>query len=418
MTPLLPVLKHNLNLVLTMLRRSFPVLWLLPCLICAIHSAGITATLHPDNPWPLHIIDSTSEGADGVRLGDINHDGLPDITTGWEEGGLVRVYIHPGYANSTRPWPAVTVGTVADVEDAVFADVNGDGALEVVSSCEGGQRAMYVHSLIAGNENLLDPGAWRTQRLEAASETIQWMFCTPAVLTPEGTQCLVAGGKNENASLGYFARPNSQQQWRWNPLAKLGWVMSIRVPDMDGDGDRDILFTDRKGPSRGVRWLENPADSGADWKEHLVGGRDCELMFLDMADLDGDGQMELAVAAKDRKILIFDPLPGGQWQRFEIPFPEHTGNAKAVALADFDLDGQLDLVVSCEGAVDCSGVFWIRTSGWPNPGAVEYFDISGPRGIKFDRIECVDIDGDGDPDVLTTDERDNLGVIWYENPLQ
>ena len=30
----------------------------------------------------------------------------------------------------------------------------------------------------------------------------------------------------------------------------------------------------------------------------------------------------------------------------------------------------------------------------------------------------VDMDGDGDLDVLTCEERDNLGVIWYENPLR
>ena len=63
-------------------------------------------------------------------------------------------------------------------------------------------------------------------------------------------------------------------------------------------------------------------------------------------------------------------------------------------------------------------VFWLRTESWPDPGKVEYFDIAGPRGIKFDRIECVDLDGDGDLDVLTTDERDSLGVIWYENPTR
>ena len=38
-------------------------------------------------PWPMHIIDNTSRGADGVRLLDINNDKRLDIATGWEEGG-------------------------------------------------------------------------------------------------------------------------------------------------------------------------------------------------------------------------------------------------------------------------------------------------------------------------------------------
>ena len=28
----------------------------------------------------------------------------------------------------------------------------------------------------------------------------------------------------------------------------------------------------------------------------------------------------------------------------------------------------------------------------------------------------IDLDGDNDLDVLTCEERHNLGVIWYENP--
>ena len=49
-----------------------------------------------DEPWALHTIDNTSKGADGIRLEDVNGDGLLDIATGWEEGGVVRAYVHPG----------------------------------------------------------------------------------------------------------------------------------------------------------------------------------------------------------------------------------------------------------------------------------------------------------------------------------
>ena len=47
------------------------------------------------------------------------------------------------------------------------------------------------------------------------------------------------------------------------------------------------------------------------------------------------------------------------------------------------------------------------------------FDISGAPGIKFDLVRLLDLDGDGDLDVLTNEEqeaRTGLGVMWYENP--
>ena len=31
-------------------------------------------------------------------------------------------------------------------------------------------------------------------------------------------------------------------------------------------------------------------------------------------------------------------------------------------------------------------------------------------------VQLFDIDRDGDLEVITCEERDNLGLIWYENP--
>ena len=48
----------------------------------------------------------------------------------------MRVYINPGKHNVKDYWPAVTVGEVGDPEDSFFIDLDGDGNLDVVSSCE------------------------------------------------------------------------------------------------------------------------------------------------------------------------------------------------------------------------------------------------------------------------------------------
>ena len=42
--------------------------------------------------------------------------------------------------------------------------------------------------------------------------------------------------------------------------------------------------------------------------------------------------------------------------------------------------------------------------------------LSGSDGTKHDLVALVDLDGDGDLDAITTEEVNNLGVIWYENP--
>jgi len=48
-------------------------------------------------------------------------------------------------------------------------------------------------------------------------------------------------------------------------------------------------------------------------------------------------------------------------------------------------------------------------------------DITGMEGIKFDLIQFIDLDGDGDLDVINTEEATGgkgLRVVWYENPTR
>jgi hypothetical protein len=104
---------------------------------------------------------------------------------------------------------------------------------------------------------------------------------------------------------------------------------------------------------------------------------------------------------------------GTKWEESRVPIPDTSGTAKAVQAADLDLDGQLDLVFTCEQAGgEKTGVMWLAGPDWkPRP-------LGGPEGVKYDRIELVDLDRDGDLDLITTEENDNLGVIWYENPAR
>ena len=96
-------------------------------------------------PWQRHIIDNASRGADGVRLADANRDGLPDIATGWEQGGAVRVCLNPGPARVKDKWPAVTVGNVPGVEDAVLVDLDGDGLITPTGTGLKGSGDLYFY---------------------------------------------------------------------------------------------------------------------------------------------------------------------------------------------------------------------------------------------------------------------------------
>ncbi len=372
--------------------------------------------------WQCHIVDNESRGADGVRLDDVNSDGLMDITTGWEEGGITKVYLNPGKEKVKMPWPSVQVGRTGSVEDAVFVDLDSDGNTDVISCCEGKNKRVYVHWAPKNKEQYLDSLKWKYKSIPVTENRMQWMFCMPMQVDDVNGIDLICAGKNENAELGWLEAPENPRNlddYKWHPITPVGWVMSIISRDMDGDGDEDILISDRRGERRGIRWLERPNDSQKLknlWRDHLIGASDVEVMFIDIVDIDNDKQKEILAAAKPDQIIIYKNLGSNIWAEQKISFPENTGSAKAVSAADFDKDGQMDLVFTCEHAQENrSGVMWLKKGDdqWiPN-------EISGPKGIKYDRIELIDLDKDGDMDVLTCEERQDdkgLGVIWYENP--
>jgi hypothetical protein len=199
---------------------------------------------------------------------------------------------------------------------------------------------------------------------------------------------------------------------------------SVYAADMDGDGDLDILASDRKGTRRGVFWLEHPGfraiAAGVVWREHPIGGSDREVMFLTRGDLDREGMPEIVAAVRGGGLMVFrcsgDPKDD-QWESFEVSLPNGVGTGKGIAIGDIDRDGQQDLVFSCENASgEKSGVRWLSYASSMRDPVWQDHEISGSEGVKFDLVELVDLEGDGDLDVLTCEEIANLGVIWYENP--
>ena len=110
--------------------------------------------------------------------------------------------------------------------------------------------------------------------------------------------------------------------------------------------------------------------------------------------------------------------PNGQkWQMYEIEMPEKTGSGKGICIYDLDLDGKNDVAFTCEHSKGLSGVCWLKSPGDWKSSQWERNEISGAKsGVKFDLIQSLDLDGDGDLDIATCEEVDNLGVIWYENP--
>ena len=113
-----------------------------------------------------------------------------------------------------------------------------------------------------------------------------------------------------------------------------------------------------------------------------------ERLGLALADLDGDGAKDAAVAAGG-VLLLFYQRAG---RLTEGAAAGAGGHAQLLEAADVDGDGDADLVASMRGSEPSSGVMWYRNT----PTGFDRRKLAGgfPRDVAVG-----DVDGDGDLDV-------------------
>ncbi len=407
------------------------------------------ASFQANPPWALHVIDNTLEGADGVRLSDVNRDGHPDLIVGWEESGVTRLYFNPGQDKVLQPWHFVEVPSPS-VEDALLVDLDQDGLQDIITSSEGKNNAMAVHWAPADTADYDNSEKWHTEVIPATLMKGAWMFSTVMDVNANGQPDLVVGSKrmagvqgDDQALVGWLEIPDNPReigQWKLHQLSAAGWIMSLKVLDMNGDGWEDILLSDRKFSTQtGVRWLENPGSKhrGEDaqhrnWQSHTLGQADTEPMFLTVADWDEDGLEDVVCADLNTQAYYYQrkDKTGKNWSVHQIPKASFGSlRGKAVQVADITGDGKKALIMSFETGSDqssaLSGVTAAMYQSAPTGDRWMYLDISGSPGEKFDLLQLIDLNGDGDLDILTCEEgemhdgkkRKGLGMVWYENPL-
>jgi hypothetical protein len=389
--------------------------------------------------WPRHTIasDPRGEQPDGVRLADVDRDGDPDLAVAWEVGGYSALYRNPGPAGAREPWPSVRVGDARSVEEAFAADLDGDGALDVVSARE--DRQLSVHWAPARAEDYWRADAWRTDSVAAPPDAPRNKNAHAFDVNGDGQLDVVVAGVG---AVGWFEVPRSEPRatarWTYRRLGPMGYARTFELADMDGDGDQDLFATDRFGALRGARWLENRGEPGewpsAPLHEAVSGadGRgDVQYMFGHRVDFDGDGRLDvLATAGRERwwgignvwenwvdaLIAQAPPASGYRHERIRWRSSQLEGQLKAVRAADLDLDGSPDLLLLFRlSGPPRRGVAWLSRA--PDGTWIKH-DVSGPAGIKFDDAALYDVDGDGDLDALTTEEFAGLGVVWYENVVR
>ena len=393
--------------------------------------------------WDRYEIDDVNEvdieGADGIDFADFDEDGLDDAVVCYETSGRVSAFFDPGKKSVRKPWPTIVISNHSvGAEMSIWVDADGDGCLDV---CVLRERGGWVVEIFWCDPESKKEDYWLHDIFPHAPQ-LEWMYGVANDVNRDGNMDIIVGSKGGPfGDVGWLEAPSQQDKrntsaWAYHKIANATWIMSMFVRDMDGDGEGDLAVTDR---SALFRWFQYPGIELVKefWPEYPVGQRNEPtgestkmLKFGGFGDVNGDGMTD-AVAATDFDsgthgvTIYYRTTPDHtfpEWAPSEfILLPPSDSQAKAANPGDLTLDGKMEIAYSCVAYgiwSQCVGYFVAHNRGDDPSSTWEFVDISGQIGKKFDDIILRDIDQDGDLDMVTCEEVEDLGVIWYENPFQ
>jgi len=193
-----------------------------------------------------------------------------------------------------------------------------------------------------------------------------------------------------------------------------GSARVMTFADLDGDGDLDVAegSSDRQ---RSYIYVHN--DDGTITRiVELKGG---DVRDFEWADYNGDGYLDVAVAYEQdqgyedgqHNLLC---IGNGDWG-FDQQYAFGSRLTMALCSGDFDNDGDLDVALG-NGSFD--GETAVHNELYLNDGKGLFVGMDAfGWGATWD-IECGDLDGDGDLDVVVANQREPLSIYLNRGDLR
>ena len=318
-------------------------------------------------------------------IGDFNRDGRADLVVSIFHGNQVRVFL----GKPDGPFSARSYGVGYQPDKLVAGDVDGDSDLDLV----------VINTFDRTFTVLKNDGTG----LFTVTQTLGLGFSFGDIalgdLDGDGDLDLVAvGSASTTKEVQVFLNTGGTFAWS-RDYAVAGVPVSLVLGQFDGDGALDVAVAASDDSSVSILWnggagvLSAPvrlATLVTPWK--LVAG-----------DVDGDGRIDLLTAhSAAGQVGILAKQSG---RSFAPVRTVTTGvRTSTLAVGDLDRDGDLDLVVTGDDpspAVDGASI--LLNTGTGDFTASGRFDVGeGPLAITLG-----DLDGDGDLDVVSTDQGSN-----------
>lgn len=322
-----------------------------------------------------------------LRLRDVNGDGLLDMLLAVDGAGLKLIATYFGVGDGTFSG-STFVALSAAPNDIDLADMNGDGALDLVVPMLFSNRV----AVALGNGNgaygpVTEFLAGPTPRLSAVGDVNGDGDLDVVVSnrSPGGLSLLLGDGSGGLVPLSSIIVPGSPED--------------VEMGDFDGDGDLDLAVGHFSHSEVSVLLGNGDGSFGATKAVAFPG----DTRSLAVADLDEDGLDDLAALSTSQSAVAVELSNGdgsfGAAAQYSAP-----GAAEVIA-ADVTEDGDIDLVANGQVFFLATTVFVMEARGDGSFGH-HYRGNDGCSDVQFG-----DLNGDGVDDMVLANEfSDDLTV--------
>jgi len=319
-----------------------------------------------------------------TAVGDLDKDGDLDLVSANTNARLVRVLLNDGTGRFAETELSLTLAEFEEEVAITLADVDADGALDVV--------------MMQPRSNLLT--VWRTAgtgrlgtRVDLPTRTSLGPGAVAATDLDGDSRPELLVAHTGSAPLEVFqvrgfsggADPVREEV----PVGPCESFVNLAVGDFDKDTDTDVALS-----CQGLVILRNDGQAHLTPTQQLPSAGATQRVAA--GDVDRDGALDLVLSDHDHGPTLFKGVGDGTF-RFQgawVTRVDSDGMRQPVHLVDVDEDGQLDLLSGTTSAFNNYALLRGDSQG----------GFSGPRLELMESREqvhaLVDISGDGVPDVL------------------
>jgi hypothetical protein len=192
---------------------------------------------------------------------------------------------------------------------------------------------------------------------------------------------------------------------------------SVFAADINRDGHIDVISASYNDDT--IAWYENNRATPPEFTQHVITTSADGVAAVYAVDIDDDGDVDvLSASPYDDTIALYENIGTATPAFAKQVLSDTADHALAVFAADVDGDGDTDVL---SGAFVGNEIAWYENPAIENPdlnpeGGSPYFvkRVISSSVSHASSVFAIDIDGDGDTDVLSASVSDDK-ISWHEN---